>query len=114
MQVCCNGGIYIFYIMTIFLRYKSPALYEQMRSDGFVLPSSSTIARWLHGIELRPGICPDLVHFIKNKADCMSAMEKKTVLMFDEMTVKHGLEYDSKRDLVEGKIKNIFLITMIL
>ncbi|XP_054278093.1 uncharacterized protein LOC128996685 [Macrosteles quadrilineatus] len=30
------------------MRYKSPALYEQMRNDGFALPSPSTIQRWLN------------------------------------------------------------------
>lgn len=32
------------------------------------------------------------------------SMGKKSVIMFDEMQIKTSLEYDSKRDLVEGKM----------
>lgn len=59
------------------LRYRSPALYEQMRSDGFALPSRSTITRWLEQIHLQPGICPELLDQIKERVNAMAQHEKQ-------------------------------------
>lgn len=74
-----------------------------MRKDGFALPSKTTIARWLQEIDLKPGFCQDICVAMKTKVDCMSEWERKSVLLFDEMQIKTSLEYDSRRDLVEGK-----------
>lgn len=78
-------------------------MYDKMKNDGFAFPGRSTIARWLGRLDLQPGVCKPLFHFMKAKVDAMSIWEKKSLLMFDEMSIKNGLEYDSRRDLVEGK-----------
>lgn len=87
----------------LLFRYKSPALYGEMRSKGFALPSRSTISRWLGEIELRPGMCMEFLEQIQTKVECMSAHEKLSVLLFDGMVIKKNLEYESKQDVVEGK-----------
>jgi hypothetical protein len=69
-----------------------------MRKDGFALPSKSTIARWLQEVDLKPGICQDLVKTMKAKVECMTKLEKKSVILFDEMQIKTSLEYDSKKE----------------
>ncbi|XP_054276526.1 uncharacterized protein LOC128995529 [Macrosteles quadrilineatus] len=89
-------------LQALAMRYKSPALYDQMRSDGFALPSTSTIARWLQSINLRPGVCSEIIGLIRNKVKHMGDWEKNAVILFDEMSIKSSLEYDSKRDVVEG------------
>lgn len=75
-----------------------------MRSDGFALPSSSAIARWLQAIDLRPGVCAEVMSMVKNKVQHMAEWEKNAVVLFDEMSIKSSLDYDSKRDVIEGNI----------
>lgn len=85
------------------MHYKSPSLFKQMKKDGFALPNRRTMARWLEVVNLGPGLCPDLSNLIKTKVSCMTTMEKKCIILLDEMAIKKNLEYDSKRDVVEGK-----------
>lgn len=91
------------------IRYKSPVLYDQLKSEGFALPSRSTIGRWLKNIDLRPGVCPDILNFLKTKIECMSVWEKKAVIMFDEMAIQKSLDFDPRNDNVEGKYKRFYI-----
>lgn len=75
-----------------------------MRKDGFALPSPSTIARWLQAVDLRPGICPEIMEMVKTKVENMAMWEKNAVLLFDEMSIKSSLDYDCKRDVIEGNV----------
>lgn len=87
----------------LLFRYRSPAMYEELRSKGFSLPSRSTISRWLGEIELRPGIFTELFQQIKTKIESMSSYEKQAVILFDGMVIKKNLEYECKQDVIEGK-----------
>lgn len=59
-----------------------------MISDGFALPSSSAIDRWLQAIDLRSGVCAEVMNKVKNKAQHMTEWEKNAVVLFDEMSIK--------------------------
>lgn len=63
-----------------------------MISDGlFALPSSSAIECWLQAIDLRPGVCAEVMNMVKNKAQHMTEWEKNAVVLFDEMSIKSVL-----------------------
>lgn len=73
-----------------------------MKNYGFALSSERTLSRWLEVVNLGAGICPHLTHLIETKVNCMSDMEKKCIILLDEMSIKTSLEFNSKKDLVEG------------
>ncbi|GJQ69737.1 hypothetical protein Trydic_g22301 [Trypoxylus dichotomus] len=52
--------------------YKSPSIYKYLRSKGVVLPSPSTIGKWLKNYDCRPGIRKKFLTFLKQKAETIS------------------------------------------
>ncbi|KAB0803465.1 hypothetical protein PPYR_00435 [Photinus pyralis] len=88
--------------MALSLYYKSPATYKYMRRQKVILPSPSTISRWLNAIEYKPGHNKKLFKTIALKCNAMSAKIKECVLAFDEMALKQCLEYNTKEDVIQG------------
>lgn len=82
--------------------YKSPACYSYMLSAGFKLPSVSTIYRWHSEIRLPTGFSKRISDLLTEKSKSMTAMDKKCILVFDEMAVKKELEYNIKDDIIYG------------
>ncbi|KAK9728642.1 THAP domain [Popillia japonica] len=82
--------------------YKSPSTYKYLRSKGVVLPSPSTITKWLKNYKCRPGIGKQILKFIKLKVDTMSLKTKECVLLFDEMAIKQCLEFSKNKGIIEG------------
>ncbi|KAL7289993.1 hypothetical protein TKK_0015725 [Trichogramma kaykai] len=84
------------------LYYKSPKAYKYL-SDIFNLPCSTTIHEWVNNINLRPGEKNiQLYKQLQVKLKSKSFYEKQSVLMWDEMMIKPGLEFSSKYDILEG------------
>ncbi|KAL7297045.1 hypothetical protein TKK_0009473 [Trichogramma kaykai] len=84
------------------LYYKSPKAYKYL-SDIFNLPCSTTIHEWVNNINLRPGEKNIQLHKqLQVKLKLKSFYEKQSVLMWDEMMIKPGLEFSSKYDILEG------------
>lgn len=65
-----------------------------MISDAFALPSSSAIERWLQAIDLRPGVCAEVLNMVKNKGQHITEWKKNAVVH------KVSLYYDSTRDVI--------------
>lgn len=87
----------------LFLYYTSPKAYIFLRNKKkFALPCITLIRVWINDLQLKPGINPQIMHKIAMKAENMSNFEKECVLMWDEMSIKAILQYNSKDDLVEG------------
>lgn len=85
------------------LYYKSPSLYLFMKENlKFNLPSKSTITYWLRVYQLPTGTNTVFFKNLKSKVNTMTAQEKECVLLMDEMSLKKGLEYNTRRDLIEG------------
>lgn len=85
------------------LYYASPKAYIFLRNKKkFALSSITLIREWINDLQLKPGIIPQIMHKIAMKAENMSNFEKECVLMWDEMSIKTILQFNSKDDLVEG------------
>lgn len=84
------------------LYYKAPNVYRFLRDRGFRLPSISQIRKWINVTNVTPGFGEEVFGRLSTKAKSMSEDEKQCVLMFDEMSIKKSLEYNSKLDVVEG------------
>lgn len=82
--------------------YKSPSFYKYLEKEGFVLPSLRTIIRWYDLMSFDTGISYDILHMLKHKLSEMPDINKKCLLVFDEMSIKNELEYNSKEDKVYG------------
>ncbi|XP_055858807.1 uncharacterized protein LOC129921140 [Episyrphus balteatus] len=84
------------------LFYKSPACYTFMLSAGFKLPSVSSVYRWHSEIRLKTGLNESITDMLSKKSKEMTDMDKKCVLLFDEMAIKPELEYNIKDDIIYG------------
>lgn len=83
--------------------YKSPSTYKFLRnSKNINLPAESSIRRWIGNSKFKTGFNPNVFKQLKIKADTMDEKERYCTLVFDEMKIKHFLEYSKYLDLVEG------------
>lgn len=80
--------------------YKSPSAYVFLRKKGIILPSTSTLRRWIG--TFKTGIDENIKQLLKLKCSSMNKLEKNCVLAFDEMSIKELLEYNRKLDIIEG------------
>lgn len=86
--------------MTLF--FKGPTSYKHLRRTGFSMPHTSTIKSWFSSISFPTGPSTSILQAVTDKARLMSPIDKKCVLMFDEMYIRKELEYSIKDDLVFG------------
>jgi hypothetical protein len=84
------------------LYYKSPSTYRYMRKNNLVLPGESTIRRWLNSISFSTGFSDKYFEQIKLKTSEMSYVEKKCVILLDEISIMKFIEYNKTLDLIEG------------
>lgn len=83
--------------------YKSATTYKYLRKyQQIILPSETTIRRWIGNSKFCPGFNSLWLKQIKNKLNTMSNEEKYCVIVFDEMKIKSFLEYSKYLDMVEG------------
>ena len=88
-------------LLALSIFHRSPAAYRFM-SSFLCLPSVRSLRRWLHGMQFEPGFCERVFCVLKQKVACMSSVDKMAVLVVDEMALKTALEFDSRRDIVDG------------
>ena len=67
----------------------------------FHLPSVSSVLRYLTGIDCLPGIDHFQISLLKSKIG-KKEYDKSCFILIDEMSIKRGLQYDRKKDLVFG------------
>lgn len=85
------------------LYYKSPSNYKFMlKSLKFVLPGISTILAWLKIYNFKTGVHTKLTEKLKDKANRMEQNERQCVVMFNEIVLKKGLDYNKFYDFIEG------------
>jgi hypothetical protein len=53
-------------------------------------------------MELRPGFSDHVFFKLKKITDNWSTAKRLTVLLFDDMSIKKGLEYNKSNDCIEG------------
>ena len=85
------------------LYYISPKAYVFLRNTKkFALPCVTLIRKWINELQLTPGINPQVIDKIATKVKIINNFEKECVLMWDEMSIKTILQYNSRDDLIEG------------
>lgn len=88
--------------VSICMYYKSPSAYKFLRSKGVILPSVSIIKKWNGNFTCHTGINKNLFKLLKLKASTMTDMQRRCVMLFDEMSLKKHLDYNKKTDIIEG------------
>ena len=68
----------------------------------FDLPSKPTLARWLHGMEVHPGINQQMLAALKLNVYKMNKNARKCILCMEEMSLKSNVFYDTKSDKLFG------------
>lgn len=85
------------------LFYKSRKAYGYLRDKQlFALPCVSKTRRWVNELDLAQGKTGNLLELLKHKTARMSPKERECVVMWDEMSIKECLEWNTKKDYVEG------------
>ena len=87
------------FAMSVF--YHSRKVYSFL-SRLFVLPSKSTILRTIQKSTIYAGFSKSILTALKQKVLSMDPGDKQCVLVFDEMTIKSGFNYDAFHDNIEG------------
>jgi hypothetical protein len=82
--------------------YNSPSTYKYLLREGLNLPGVRSIRRWIGKIELRPGFSDHVFLKLKKLTENWSTAKRLTVLLFDEMSIKKGLDYNKSNDCIEG------------
>jgi len=84
------------------LYYKSPSTYRYMVKNCLVLSGESTVRRWLNSISFSTGFSDKYMEQTKLKTSGMSYVEKKSVILLDEISIMKCVEYNKILDLIEG------------
>ena len=71
-------------------------------SQLFILPSQSTLLGSLQKMNIQPGFSESVLEALKVKVTAMDPRDRNVALVFDEMSIKQGLVYNTGKDIVEG------------
>ena len=81
--------------------YQSQKAYKLLRKI-FYLPSKSTLQKTLQKTSIYAGLNEKILHAVECKARYMQENDKDCILLFDEMAIKEGLQYNQDGDFIEG------------
>lgn len=84
------------------LQYKSPSAFKMLKKMGFALPGLSTMRDWYNTIPFDTGLSDEMISIIKEKLEDGNPINRKCILLLDEMTIKNHLQYDEKTDKIYG------------
>ncbi|XP_037296406.1 uncharacterized protein LOC115455259 [Manduca sexta] len=87
--------------LAIAMYKKSPKLYRYLR-HLLPLPSPRTLQNVLSKMPIHPGFNKVVIDHLKRKANELSGKNKTCVILFDEMSLKKRLIFNSANDKVEG------------
>lgn len=88
-------------ILALSIYKQSPKGYKYL-SSLFALPSVKTIMSLLRKVPLGPGINGHIFEHLKKIVEKLSPMDRYCTIMFDEMALEAGLQYDKHKDCVFG------------
>lgn len=88
-------------IIALRLYKRSPTCYKLLRKM-ICLPAPSTLKCLLGKFQFRVGVNKKIFDVIKNKALRTEKSDNEYILMWDEMSIKKNLCYNSKDDNIEG------------
>ena len=88
-------------MLALSIFYQSRKAYRIL-SKLFALPSKKTLQRAMQKTNIMPGFVTFIFEALKLKVDSMEQKEKYVALVFDEMSLKTSLVYNSGLDKIEG------------
>ncbi|XP_064465409.1 uncharacterized protein LOC135376898 [Ornithodoros turicata] len=83
------------------LHFKGPQAYRYL-SKVLALPSESSLRSWLKDIAVEPGVMPSVLQGLKTRLQGLPPKDRTCTMIFDEMSIKEHLQYDSGSDVVYG------------
>jgi hypothetical protein len=106
LRLCTRGKYGRRYTVTdkslaLSLYYSSPQAYR-MCCRLLCLPSVSMLRLWMSKIHVSPGFCEDVFVLMKQKSSKMNESERVCALVFDRISLKTSVIYDSKTDCIVG------------
>ncbi|XP_063895591.1 uncharacterized protein LOC135118220 [Helicoverpa armigera] len=87
--------------LAIAMYKKSPKLYRYLR-HLLPLPSPRTLQNVLSKMPMNPGFNKSIIDHLKRKVKELSCKDKTCVILFDEMSLKKRLIFNTAYDKVEG------------
>ncbi|KAF0722183.1 Uncharacterized protein FWK35_00020495, partial [Aphis craccivora] len=88
-------------MLSLSLYKRSPKCYG-MLSKLFTLPSKRTLNTILLTVSIRPGICPLVMSVLKENVQKLKPIERYCSILFDEVCLNGGLQYNSTTDAING------------
>lgn len=88
------------------LHYYSPQCYKMLRKI-FVLPTTRSLSKWLENIDVRQGFNEPVLEMLKIKANVMTVQDRLCTIVFDEMSLKKLITYNSLSDEFEGFVNDM-------
>lgn len=85
------------------LYYCSNKAYRQLR-QYIRLPSVSLLKKWLKSVDIKDGVCDNVINLLKSKAKVMPPASRLVTICLDEMSLKEGITYlaNAKPDEIVG------------
>ncbi|XP_076280630.1 uncharacterized protein LOC143209176 isoform X2 [Lasioglossum baleicum] len=88
-------------IMALSIWKKIPKNYKFFQ-NLLLLPSTATLNKIIAQLDISPGICDSVFEAMKQNVKSFLPKEKYCILIFDEIQLSAGLQYNSTVDNIEG------------
>ncbi|KAI4465090.1 thap domain-containing protein 9 [Holotrichia oblita] len=88
-------------VLALAIYKRGPRCYRFLR-NMFILPSKSTLLRYLHAVPFDTGINVHIFDKLTNQVKDLMEMDRYCILMFDEMSLSRGFDYCKRYDKVLG------------
>ncbi|XP_046391124.1 uncharacterized protein LOC124159389 [Ischnura elegans] len=88
-------------VLALSIFKKSPKCYSLLRAL-IPLPCRKTLSHHLSKFTFLPGINPGIFKFLSSVVEGMEERDRYCCILFDEMALRPGLQYDSQRDQIVG------------
>lgn len=88
-------------IIALRLYKRSPTCYRLMRRL-FCLPAQSTLKTLLGQFDMNAGVNKNIFNILTKFVKRQKSSDNEYVLLFDEMSIKKNLNYNKKKDNIEG------------
>ncbi|XP_066590857.1 uncharacterized protein [Prorops nasuta] len=76
--------------------------YNEIRKQNLPYPSIRTLQYHIQSVKLKAGIFEEVFHLLELKIKTFAPNKKHAVLIFDEMAIKPGLQFDSSLSTIVG------------
>lgn len=83
------------------LYFHGPKAYRHL-SRLLDMPAVRSLKQWLSNIPMAPGVIPTVIEALEEATRNSHLTDRACTLIFDEMSLKEQLQYDTKHEIVMG------------